>query len=179
MAFADLSSISYFLPIATYLIVFLIVYAFSKKAELFKGEFMHIFISFLIATVFISAAGPRTYVASIIPWFAILLISFFLLLAMMKFTAGKDDHFTSMGRYFGYILIAFFLISGIIVFSSYFGPYLPWNSGAGADPNILHVTDWIFSPRVLGAILLIGITALISFALVKQAGGSSGGKGKH
>lgn len=171
----DLSSFGYFVPLLTYLVVFLVVYAASKKAELVKGEFAHLFTSFIVATIFVSAAGPRTYVSSIIPWFVVLLVSFFLIMGMMKF-AGFGEWDKGIAKAVGIILIVFFVISGIVVFSSYFGPYLPWNSPAGGDPNILVVTDWIFSPRVFGAVLLIAITAVISFVIVKQAAAPEGKK---
>ncbi|HVY01263.1 MAG TPA: hypothetical protein VHA12_00675 [Candidatus Nanoarchaeia archaeon] len=169
MAGIDLTSFGYFVPLLTYFVVFIVVYAASKTAKIFTSEFMHLFTSFIIATVFVSAAGPRTYVSSIIPWFAVLLVSFFLILAMTKGFFDFKEWDKAMPKVFGIVLIVFFVVSGVVVFSSYFSPYLPWNSPAGGDPNILVVTDWIFSPRVFGAILLIIITAVISFIIAKPA----------
>src|SRR5262245_50359550 len=140
----DISFITYFLPLLTYLVVFLIVYAVSKKADLFKGEFMHLFVSFIVATVFVSAAGPRAYVASIVPWFAVLIIAFFLILVMLKGFIKFEEWDKGLPKAFGVILIILFVVTGLVVFSSYFSSYLPWNSAAGADSNLLRVTDWIF-----------------------------------
>ncbi len=168
MAVMDVSGISYFLPLLTFLVVFLVAYAVAKKTEFFDSEGLKLFVAFLIAIIFISAAGPRAYVESIVPWFVVLLISFFLIVAMLAFVGFNGWH-SGLGKAFAIIAIVVFVISGIFVFSSYFSPYLPWNSGAGANPDVLHITDWFFSPRVFGAILLLIVTAIISFVIFYKA----------
>jgi hypothetical protein len=59
------------------------------------------------------------------------------------------------------------LISGIKVFSATIGPYLPGSDLPGGDQDILRITDWIYSPRVAGAALLLAVTAVVSWILVK------------
>jgi hypothetical protein len=174
----DLTAFGYFLPLLTYLVVFIVSYAVIKKIEMFDKEIVNLFIAFLIATIFVSASGPLTYVQSIVPWFAILIISFVFILALLGFVGfkGDSDYTKSWGNGFAIVLLVLFVISGVFVFSSYFSPYLPWNSPAEANPDVRFVTDWIFSPRVFGAILLIGISALVSFVLVKNVAGGDKGK---
>jgi hypothetical protein len=162
----DISGISYFIPLLTFLVVFLIVYAVAKASKFLPSEGANLFAAFVVA----SAAGPRAYVTSIVPWFAVLLISFFLLMALLKF-ASVGDWDKGIAKAFAVILIIAFVISGIFVFSSYFHSYLPWNSASGANPDVLRVTDWLFSSRVLGAILLLIVTAIISFLVVKGVPG--------
>lgn len=173
---ADVSFLVYFLPIITFLIVFLVSFAVIKKIGLDYGhQFWQVFLAFLVACIFVVAAEPRAYVESIVPWFAVLLISFFLIMALLKFM-NFNDWDKNLAKAFGVILLVMFVISGIFVFSSYFAPYLPWNAPVGANPDVRTVTDWVFSPRVWGAIILVGISALVSFVLVKNAAKPAKGK---
>lgn len=166
MAVADLSFFVYFLPIISFLVVFMVSYAVLTKAKIFDvAPFWNIFLSFLVAVVFVISPGPRTFVESIIPWFAILLISFFLILVLFGLSGFTGWNQTA-AKVFGIALLVLFVVSGVIIFSSYFSPYLPWNSGAGANPDVRTIVDWTFSPRVFGAILLIGVSALVSYFLV-------------
>lgn len=167
MAIADLSFFTYILPILVFLVVFMISFAMIKKLGFFDKPFWSLFLSFLISTIFIVAIQPREYVQTVIPWFAILLVSFFLILVMFGLAKFKEWDST-LGKAFGIILLVLFVISGIFVFSSYFSPYLPWNSGIGANPDVKFASDWVFSPRVFGAILLVAVSALVSYFLVKE-----------
>ena len=167
---ADLSSITYFAPIAAFLIVFLISYAiFAKTKLLGESKWLNLFISFLIATVFISAAGATTYVQTVIPWAAILLITLVFIL-MITGLVGKSTEFMSkgIGVVFVIILGLVFLISAFFVFSHILAGYLPGpNFGYKADPQAIFYLSWLYSPIVLGAILLVIISAVVTWVLVK------------
>jgi hypothetical protein len=171
MAFIDLSVFGYFVPLLSFLIVFLLSFAVMQKANLFNSKPWQIFTSFLIAVVFVSAVGPTTYVSVIVPWFAVFLVAFTLVVALISFAGtGKEfPKFTSgIGIAFVIGLLVIFLISGIFVFSSYVSPYLPWNSGMGGNPDVLHVTSWFYNPRVYGAIILLAVSALVAWMLGKK-----------
>lgn len=167
MVQADLSGISYFLPILSFLIVFIIVYAVLKKIELIKEQWVNIFVSFILATIFVSVVGARDYVVNIVPWFAILFVSLFLILLILGLV-GKQVDFLHKGIGIAFVVatVLMFFISAIFVFSDYFSPYLPWNNGYGANPDVLTITGWFFSGRVLGAILLLVVSAVVSWVLV-------------
>ena len=58
-----LSSIGYFLPIAAFLLVFVISYAFIKKSEILgENEFVMLLISFILASFFIIRASLVEFV---------------------------------------------------------------------------------------------------------------------
>lgn len=168
---ADLSGVEFFLPILSFLVVFIIVYAVLNKTKIIgEGKWGQLFVSFVFATIFISAAGARDYVLNIIPWFAVLIVSFVLILAVVAFIGKPVENMNKgLGVAFIVILILAFLISAIFVFSDYISPYLPWSQGYGAGGNqdVLGLLDWIFSPRVFGAILLLIVSAVVSWILVK------------
>ena len=169
---ADVSGISYFAPILAFLIVFVIVFALLNKTKLLGvNGWVQLFVSFLIATIFVSAAGVRDYVLKITPWFGALIISLFFLLLLMWFIGLGDNKFVKGGIGIAVVvlLLIIFLVSGFVVFSESIVPYLPGSSGEGADPNLLLATGWIFSSRVSGAVLLLIIAAIVSWVLVKSS----------
>jgi len=169
---ADISGISYFLPIITFLIVFVVIFALLAKTKILgESLFVQLFVSFLLSTVFISASAPRDYVQAIIPWFAVVLISLFVLMMIIGFASGKSAE--GMNKTLGMIsvvLLAIVLaVSAYFAFSGYISPYLPGSSSAGANPEVLQFTSWIYSSRVAGAILLMVAAAIVSWVLVKTA----------
>jgi hypothetical protein len=171
MVFVDLSFFTYFVPLLSFLVVFLISFAVLQKANLFDSKFWQIFVAFLVAVIFVSAVGPTEYISVIIPWFAIFVVAFVLILALLGF-AGVSQSFpkfnSGVGIAFVIGLLLIFLVSGIFVFSSYISPYLPWNSGYGGNTDVLHMTNWLYAPRVYGALLLLVISGLVSWFLAKS-----------
>jgi len=161
MATADLSSINYFLPLLGFLLVFIIIFVILKKTKLIENPYFEVFVSFLVATVFVSAAGSVDYVLNILPWFAILAVSLFLILALVGFSGKHEGLHKGIGIAFVILLILAFVVSAIVVYSSYIGPYLP------GSPNQSGIAGWIYSPPVLGGLLLLVVSALVSWVLVK------------
>src|SRR5258705_13894946 len=123
----DLSGIEIFLPLLGFLFVFIIVFVVLNKTKVIENKFIELLAAFILATVFVSAIGPRTYVLSIIPWFAVLIVSLFLMLALVGFVGGDfmKDWSPKVGRGFAAPLIVGFVWSASAVFSSQFQAYLP------------------------------------------------------
>lgn len=170
VATADVSGIAYFLPIISFLIVFVVIYAVLAKSKIIgESLFVQLFVSFLLSAIFISASAPRDYVQTIIPWFVVVLISLFLLLAMIGLI-GKPAEFMNKGIGVVFIIVLVLILIGaaFFAFSSYINPYLPGAThSSGGNPAVLAFANWIYSSRVSGAILLIVISAIVSWVLVK------------
>lgn len=167
---ADISAIAFFAPIAAFLIVFIVSYAVLAKTKLLgENKWMLLFISFLIASIFVSAAGGRQYIQTIVPWFAVLFVSLFLLLLLIGLIGKKTESLhKGIGIAFIIIFALVFLFSGFFVFSDIITPYLPGPGfGTGENLEATIALDWLYSPRVAGAILLIIISAAVSWVLVK------------
>lgn len=156
----DISGISYFAPILAFLVVFVIIFALLNKTKLIgENAFIQIFVSFLIGTIFVSAAGVRDYVLTITPWFGLLIISLFFVLFVIGFVGKPVEFMTKgIGIIFILLLIIVFLVSGFVVFSETLAPYLP----GGRE-------SWVYSSRVVGALLLVVISAIVSGVLVRHA----------
>jgi hypothetical protein len=168
-AMADLSGITFFVPIAAFLLVFLVSYAILFKSKLIENQWLLIFFSFLVASIFIASVGTTSFVISMVPWVAILLLSLFFILAIVGFV-GKDADFMKKGiGYFAmFALGLIFLVSAFFVFSNILVPLLPGPGfGEGVNGNAFVLLSWLYSPRVAGAILLLVISAVVSYVLVK------------
>ncbi len=167
MSQVDLTGITYFLPIISFLLVFVIVFAVLQKSKIIEKVWIQIFTAFLASTLFIAATGPTKYVENILPWFVIFIIALFLIFVMMGFV-GKNLEFLhkGIGVAFVILVIIMFIISAVVVFNDTLSPYLPWSSDSGTG-SAGQFTDWFYSGRVMGAVLLIVVSAIVSFILMK------------
>jgi hypothetical protein len=168
----DISFISYFSPLLAFLIVFVVIFALLKKTKILGEHWgTAMFISFVVASLFVSAAGIRTLTLTIIPWFAVLILSLIFIWMIILFMgdAGKSLH-KPIGIIFIILLALIFLISGFVVFSETISPYLPSPTfGSGEiEPNTFFLLDFLYSPRVSGAILLIAIASLATWVLTRK-----------
>lgn len=169
----DTSGIVLIAPILAFLIVFVVVYAILFKTKLIgENNWVLAFVSFAVASLFVSVAGTREYVLTIIPWFAALVVSSFLLLALLGFVGVKADSslYKGAGVVFAVILGIIFLVSGFVVFSDVIVNYLPGPGygGADSDQNVIVVLNQLYSSRIFGAIILLGLSALVSWVLIKS-----------
>ena len=159
-----------------FLVVFVIMVALLHKTELIgKNMYMNIFLSFVIATIFITASSIKQLVLNVIPWFAVLLIALFLIMALVGFMgdSGKSIVSKSMGWVFVVILILIFLVSGIKVFSNSVSPYLPTATSSqvsNGNPTLVYFFSWLYSPQVKGFFLLIGVAIFVTWFLWKTGG---------
>jgi len=152
----DVSSFVDLLPLLTFLIVFVLVFVVLNETKVVDNSFFQLLVSFLLATVFVTASGAREYVQNVIPWFAVLLVCLFFILVLIGFV-GKDvaSLNKTLGTGFIFLLLIVFVVSGVIVFSSEVRPYYD---------------QLAESPRLYGALLLLSMSALVSWVLVHAKG---------
>ncbi len=165
----DLGSLSYFIPLISFLVVFIIVFAVLQKTKVLENKWVQLFVSFLFATVFVTSVGARGFVSSIIPWFAILMVCLFLIFIVLAFV-GKDldSMKKGIGITFVVLLIVVFLVAAIFFFSSVVSPYLPGGATSpDANPDLMRLSEWITSSRIGGGIILIIVSAVVSWVLVR------------
>ena len=155
----DLSAINYFLPLLSFFVVFIITFALINKTKIIESMLWQLFLSFIIATIFVSGVTVRNYVLDIVPWFAALLVCLFLILIIIGI-GGKDLSGWNAGTIKGFavVLILGFLASAIVVFSPYLLPQ---------GLNAISIRDWFFSSQVIGAVLLLVISFIVSWILIK------------
>jgi len=153
----DIAGLLYFMPIFTFLFVFVVVYSLLNKVKesLGTNDFLNALIGFLVSTVFISVSSMRLYLETIVPWFAILIVALFFILTIVGVSQQKIDSILTKNFIIGVvvILIAVFLIAGVKVFSSILSPlfYKIKNDD-----------------RIFGGVLIFLVAALTSWLLTKK-----------
>lgn len=164
---ADVSAITYFAPVAAFLIVFLVSFAVLLKSKILgesSNRWVLVFISLSIASLFVAVGSIRQYVETIAPWFAALLLSLFFLLVLLGVSGHKHDKLIpALGIVFMVFAFLIFLVSGVVLFSDSLAPYLP---GVSYEGNLF--TDWLYSPAVIGAVILIFISSIVAWLIVKK-----------
>ncbi len=172
---ADVSSFVYFSPVLVFLAVFAIMTALLHKTKLLNDRLpLNIFVSFVIATIFISASSATKLLLNVIPWFAVLIIALFLIMLLVANIKGGDAMVSKgIGWVFVILLIIVFLVSGIKVFAHTLAPYWPsatYDDVSQGDPQLVNFFAWLYSPKVKGFFLLIGTAALVTWFLMKYSG---------
>ena len=163
---ADLASLSYLAPLFAFVLVWVVVFAVLTKIQILgDSKFMNSFIAFIVASIFVTFAGVREFVLTLTPWVALLIVSSFFLLAILGFLGVKGWE-KGIGAAVLVVFVLIFLISGMIVFSNVIGPYLPWGV-AESGSEAFAIRDWLYSARVVGAMLLIIVSAVVSWILIK------------
>ena len=83
---------------------------------------------------------------------------------------GKAPESFNRGISLAFIILfaIIFLIAGFLIFSHYISGYLPGaDYGNNVDPNAITFFDWLYTPRVGGAVVLIIISVAVTWVLVK------------
>lgn len=163
----DVSFLVYFGPILAYFLVGLVVATVIVNSNLLgKSKWVGIFAGLVIATIFVAAGGVVDYVLVVTPWIAALLLSVFFILLLSGFAGVKPDSkfFKSMGPVFIVVAGIIFIVSAFVVYSDIISRYVIFSDyyiGNG-------FTDLLYSPRVLGAILLLFVAAIVSWVVAKK-----------
>ncbi len=166
----DLSAFAHIVPVFAFLLVFIVAAAILSTREILgKSKWIAVFVAFFIASIFIATINARVYVETITPWFAAMMISLFFVLIITGLVSKSTDAFHKpLGIIFIIIMGIIFITSGFIVFSNVIIPYLPGPGyGLGARPETLYFFDWVYSPPVLGTLILIIASAIVTWILVK------------
>jgi hypothetical protein len=162
--------LTYIIPVAVFLLSFIIIYAILAKTKLLGGnEFLQVIVSFLISILFVIVPPAQKYISLITPWFVVAIVSLFFLLLLGGFVAGKPSQMMSPAlawTFFSLLLIAF-IVSAIQVLSPVLRPYLPGKTETGGTSFLLTLKHIVFYPSVFGTLLLLVIAMIVTWILIK------------
>ncbi len=166
----DISGIYIFMPIFSFLFVFIIVLAILKGSKIL-GEvpFANVLVSFIMAIIFISFSSLNLYVQTLIPWVAVLIVCVFFIMMVYGFASGKlDEIFKNKGFAWGMVgvLVVIFLIAAIRVFNPIFHPDLIITSGEGT--SLIEQISYAYEGRIFGTVLLLIISAVVAMIITKK-----------
>ena len=168
----DISSLFFFMPVVSFLFVFVVVFAILAKTKILGDGRVNIIVSFIMAIIFMNFSSLNLFVNTITPWFVVLLVCLFFVLVIMGFSVGNDVMKKMTTSKFGWaiiiILIIIFLIAAIRVFNPVFHPSLIITSGGEGSPGIIWQLRQMLDSQVIGSILLLVIGGIVAWVLTKK-----------
>ncbi len=159
MDVVSLSAVGYFMPIFSFLLVFIVVYAlFAKTKILGDGPAVMLFVSFILSIFFIEEVNLVKFVQLSSAWFGVLVVSLFFLIVILAFVPGINlSKFFGKGNWFAWVLLvlmfSFFIFSSVYIWNW----VVNWNM----------IQGW-FNTSWFGMILLLVIAGVVSFVLTKK-----------
>lgn len=154
----DISSIGYFLPIFSFLLVFIISYAILKKTGVLgDNNGVSLFISFILASFFIVNTKMVETVEFISSWFIVFLVCILFIMLFLAFM-GKDAlKIVTENKSVAWTAFAVLIILFIVSASRIFKWVVEWDK-----LSLWFNTDWF------GMILLLVIGAVVAAVLSKK-----------
>lgn len=198
-SFLDTGLLSNFSVIFTFLLVYAVIWGALLTRKPFGKENNGVYAIIAVAGAFLAVLSPpvRAYIEFITPWFMVLAIAFFLIVICVSiFTEIKWIDVIKYGAVRTWISIFIFVILGAGAFSLFgqetleAGGNAPTNpmpvigengqntptqfpvGGSTATSNVeVNAVNTIVHPKVLGIMLIFGLSALIVYFLSQPAGG--------
>lgn len=167
----DISSLFFFMPVISFLFVFVVVFAILAKTKILGDGRVNIIVSFIMAIIFMNFSSLDLFVRTITPWFIVLLVCLFFVLVIITFSVNdlsKKIITTKFGWAVVIILIVIFLIAAIRVFNPVFHPSLVVTSGGEGSPGIVWQIRQMLDSQVVGSIILLVIGAIVAWFLTKK-----------
>ncbi|VVB78638.1 Uncharacterised protein [uncultured archaeon] len=166
----NISSIFFFMPVISFLFVFVVVFAILAKTKILGDGRVNVIVSFIMAIIFMNFSSLDLFVRTITPWFIVLLICLFFILVVLGFSTKSLDKIMTPG--FGWafviILIIVFLIAAIRVFNPVFHPSLILTSGGEGSPGIIWQIRQMLDSQIMGSILLLVVGGVVAWVLTKK-----------
>jgi hypothetical protein len=148
----------YFVPIAAFLLVFVVVYALLfKTGVLGKSQPVLLFVSFVLASFFVVQASLIEFIKFTSGWFTVLIVLVFFLVALLGFLPGKTPlAFLGAKNWFSWVIFGVVIALFIISASYIFNLVVNWDT----------VWSWM-NTEWFGMILLLLIAAVVSVKITK------------
>lgn len=152
-----LSSLGYFLPIFSFLLVFLIIYAVLIKTKLLGDNlFVPVLISFILSSFFIFNASLVEFIQVSSSWIVVFAVCLFFLLVLLTFGAGKISE--AMNKNLASAILAGVVLIFVISSSYVFNWVIKWD-----------VLEKWAETKWFGLILLLIIVGVVSWILTKKS----------
>ena len=154
----DISGISYFLPIFSFLLVFVIVYAILKKTEVLGGDNgVSLFVSLILASFFIVNAQMVEFVEFSASWFVVFLICILFILMFLAFVSKDYLKVFAENKGLAIAFIVVLIVTFIVSASRIFQWVINWEA-----IRAWFETDWF------GMVLLLVIAGIVAAVIAKK-----------
>jgi hypothetical protein len=152
----SLAPLGYFMPIFSFLFVFILIYAlFIKTKVLGDNQAVSLMLSLMLSAFFIFNASLVELVTNASAWFVAFFVCIFLIVVMLTFTHGKIDKV--MNKQMAWVLLAVVIIIFVVSSSYVFNWAVSWGT----------LKDWA-NTDWFGFILLLVMAGIVSAVLTKK-----------
>lgn len=169
----DVGLLGHFAPIFTFLLVYVLAYAFlTKTALLGDNKGVYAIVALVLAALTLFFPPVVALITIMAPWFVFVMVTIFLILLLFMAFGVKADTITNIftkDKLVLWVIVGFGIAIFLFGLSQVFGDVLAGGGGGGAvteegtegsgDFNE-DVTRTIFHPKVMGVIFLLIIAAL-------------------
>lgn len=150
----SLAPVGYFMPIFSFLFVFVLIYALLAKTKvLVDNNAVSLMISLMLSSFFIFNASLVRLVQTSSAWFVVFLVCMFLIITLLSFTHGKIDNI--INKNVAWAILAVIILIFVISSSYVFNWAVNWST-----LNVWAHKDWF------GFIVLLIMAAIVSKVLV-------------
>jgi len=154
---ASLSFINFLLPIFSFLLVFVVVYALLMKTNILgENHFVAIFVSLILASFFIVNVHLVDFVQFTSSWMVVIIVLVFFVLLLLAFLPGGLG-FLKDSKGFAWVVLGLLIVFFIIASSFVFNWALNWDV----------VSDWFYTDW-FGFVLLVILGAVVAWVLAKK-----------
>jgi len=156
----DIGLLQYFMPIFSWLFVFVLLYAILEKTGIMgENKALSVVAAVSIATITVLYTQIAQLISFVAPWMVFIFIFILLLFGGLMFFGVKQEELWKELSIWTVFVISFFIILiGLTqTYSEIFNPYGPANATKTIQSETLKT---LFHPRVLGAIFMLIISAL-------------------
>jgi hypothetical protein len=155
---ADISSISYFLPIFSFLLIFIVVYAVLKKTGVLgDNNGVSLFISLILATFFIVNTKMVEFIEFSSSWFAVFLVCLLFIMMFLGFMGKESLKIVMDNKGITWAAFSIIMILFIVSAARIFKWVIEWDK-----IQAWFKTDWF------GMILLVSIAGVVAAVLNKK-----------
>ncbi len=158
----DVTGVSYFNPIFTFTLLFVIVYAILSKTKILgDSTAMQAIVALVLSAIFVSVVEVRGYVESVVPGFAVLVVLMFFVLFIAAFALGKPDAIAKP-----WLIWVFIIILGLVfIYQGYYHLHVSSNH------TYLGIRDLLGDGKVAGGVWLAIFAAIVTFAVTRKVNG--------
>ena len=156
------------MPFLAFLFVFVVSYAlFSKTRVLGESQVTNVLVSFLIAVMFLVNPPATKFTLATIPWIAVLMVVLLFILMILTMVRGKIEDIVQ-SQIVALILVAAILLVFLAAAVNVFGPLIASISAGNLNPVEGTAAQFVFNPALAGAAILIVISLVSYYFLIKK-----------
>lgn len=168
--FLDIGLLQHFLPLFTFLLVFVIIYAILQKIEILgKSKAVHFIAALCVAFIVLFSGATTDMINFLIPWMVVIIVFMLMLFLSMMFLGVKaEEIFEKVGGVYTFLIIMIILF--IIAMTTTLGPIFTPYSEVGEQTIQSETIKTLFHPRTLGAIFILLVAVFAVSQISRKVG---------